>query len=184
MNEIQQARYDRCFDAYVDGAGYLTEASFTAHTGVLAAPRGLPADSTEAIALVDELHTWWRQIAAAADSDNDGRVSRDEWHAFAQTLTGMLRDIAEAGGDWPLEPWIRSVYGLIDANGDGRITKDEYTNWLTALGLAADTDIDAAFAGFDKDDDGSLSWEEFAECSRQFWMTFDPTVPGHRWLGP
>jgi Ca2+-binding EF-hand superfamily protein len=184
VNDIQKARYDRCFNAYVGSDGYLSEESFTAHTKTLAELRHQDVDSPAIRALVSELHGWWEQISAAADTDGDGRISRDEWYAFAEVLTENLRQVTEAGRDWPLEPWIRFLYGVIDANGDGLISKQEYADWLAALGLAADTDIDAAFAGFDKNQDGSLSWEEFAECSRQFWMTFDPSVPGHRWIGP
>jgi hypothetical protein len=137
VNEIQQARHDRVFDAYVGADGYLTEASFTAHTRTLAELRQEPADSPAITSLVDELRGWWSQISVAADTDQDGRI-----------------------------------------------TQDEYADWLTAIGLAADTDIATAFAGFDKNHDGVLAWEEFVECSRQFWMTFDPDVPGHRWIGP
>jgi Ca2+-binding EF-hand superfamily protein len=184
MDSIQEARYDRAFDAYADSEGYMTLESFTAHTTALATMRRQTPDTPAIAALFDELRATWEQMAAAFDVDNDGRISRDEWHTIAGSITEMLRNATDAGAPWPFEPWVKVLYGVIDADGDGYITQEEYTDWLAVLGLAADTDIDAAFAGFDKNKDGHLSWEEFVECSRQFWMTFDTTVPGHRWIGP
>jgi Ca2+-binding EF-hand superfamily protein len=53
-----------------------------------------------------------------------------------------------------------------------------------ALGLADDTDIDSAYAGFDTNQDGTLSMEEFVNLYHQYWSAFDASVAGHRWIGP
>ena len=112
-----------------------------------------------------------------ADSDHDGRVSRDEWGAFCVGITDIVRQTAAAGGEYPLNPWIRALYGLVDADGDGRITQQEYADWLSVLGLAESTDIPAAFAGFDTDENGSLSWEEFAKGQRAVLVRLRGPVP-------
>jgi len=52
------------------------------------------------------------------------------------------------------------------------------------MGLAADTDVEGAFANVDADGNGTLSWEEFSACSRNYWLTDDPSIPGARWMGP
>lgn len=132
----------------------------------------------------DELRTAWDMIVRATDIDGDGRVSRDEFYAAGAWLSEVLSKYDDAKGEWPLASWIETLFVLIDADADGRITQHEYADWLQALRLADDTDIDAAFAGLDKNHDGTLSRDEFAECSRQFWTVFDTTVPGHRWIGP
>ena len=185
MNEIQEARYDRVFQAYEGPDGDLTWESFSAHIDTLAEQRGLEPHSPPATEMREGLRVWWDRLAAAADANHDGRVSRDEWRDYCVMITGVVRQTAAAGGEYPLTGWIRALYGLIDANGDGHITQDEYANWLSALGLAADTDVDRAFAGFDLNHDGDLSWEEFSAASQQYWSDFDDlTLPGHRWIGP
>lgn len=184
MDDIQLARYDRVFDAYADAEGYLTRDCFKQHVRALAEIRGLANDSPAVAALDDELGDTWKQLAAIADADHDGRVTRDEFRAAGEGITASMNEAAEAGTPWPFEDWVDRLFKVIDADGDGRITKEEYGDWLEALGLAADTDIDSAFAGFDKNDDGYLSKEEFSATYHEYWTRFDSTVPGHRWLGP
>ena len=185
MDDVAKARYDRVFDAYQGPEGDLTWDSFSAHIGALAAQRGQAPDSDEVTTLREGLRFYWDQLSTVADADGDGRVTRDEWRAFCSGMTGLVHQTAAAGGEFPLNPWIRALYGLIDADGDGRITQEEYAAWLAVLHLADDTDIDAAFAGFDTDENGTLSWEEFANASEQYWSDFeDPSLPGARWIGP
>ena len=185
MDDVQQARYDRVFDAYQGPEGDLTWESFSAHIGALATLRGQAPDSEAVVTMREGLRVLWDQLLMAADSDHDGRVSRAEWRGFCVGITEVVRQTAAAGGEYPLTSWIRALYALIDADGDGRITQEEYANWLSVLGLADDTDIPAAFAGFDTDANGTLSWEEFATASQQYWSDFeDMSLPGARWIGP
>jgi Ca2+-binding EF-hand superfamily protein len=119
-----------------------------------------------------------------ADSDHDGRINRDEWRVSAEGITASLREAQEQGVPWPFDHWVEVLYRAIDSNGDGKITKEEYTQWLAALRLADETDIDSAFIGFDTNQDGTLSMDEFSDLYHQYWSVFDPSVPGHRWIGP
>lgn len=183
MESIQLARYDRVFDAYaIDG--YLTRDGFKQHTEELARIQGKSSDDPAIVAFDAELAGVWAQLEAMADTDHDGRVSRDEWRAAALAITGALREAVDAGAEPPFQEWVDALYGVIDADGDGSITQDEYATWLTALGFGEDTDVAAAFAGFDLNADGVLSVDEFRKCYVQFWLEFDSSVPGHRWIGP
>jgi Ca2+-binding EF-hand superfamily protein len=184
VDEIQLARYDRVFDGYANADGYLTRDCFTHHIRALAEIRGEPRDSPTVVAFEDELGNTWQQLASIADTDQDGRVSRDEWREAAQAITAALRHALETDTPSALDDWIETLYQVIDGNGDGHITKQEYTDWLSALGLAADTDIDTAFAGFDTNADGTLSKAEFTSLYHDFWSNFDPASPAHRWVGP
>ena len=184
-NPVQQARLSRLFDMYnADHDDYLTEQDFTAHVYKLAELRGQAPDAPATIALANSIHDWWSQMAAMADTDHDGKVSRAEVVAFGEALYAMVQSSTDANAPYPLDPWIAALYGVIDGDGDERITVQEYRDWLTAVGLADDTDVEGAFRGFDKNEDGYLSRAEFTEISRQFWTNFDPNIPASRWIGP
>ena len=183
MDQLQQARYDRVFDAYAE-EGYLTRNGFENSTRVLAEIQGRSADEPAIAAFRNELGSIWDGLAAIADLDNDGKITREEWRTAAEGITTSLRESQQGGAPFPFDHWVELLYGAIDADGDGNITKEEYSEWLKALGLADDTDIDSAFAGFDTNQDGTLSRDEFLNLYHQFWSEFDPSVPGHRWIGP
>lgn len=185
QNEIQRARLERLFNAYdCDRDGYGTLDNFMDHVHKLAAARGYAPDAPALAGLTGAVQAMWQQLAAASDTDRDGRISLVEWFGFALALTDALKQAVQAGGPWPLDGWVDNLYKVIDADGDGRITVDEYRQWLTALGLAGGMDVEGAFRSFDTNQDGHLSRDEFAKLSRQFWIEFDPAVPGHRWIGP
>src|SRR5580765_3725992 len=131
MDEIQLARYDRVFDAYAAPEEYLSRESFSRHTRALAKIRGHAPDSPAIAALDEELGNVWNQLAAVADTDHDGRVSRDEWREAALAITASLRQALEENVPWPFEDWIEVLYRVIDGDGDGRITQQEYTDWLS-----------------------------------------------------
>jgi len=181
---IQLARLNRLFDMYdANHDGYMTLEDFSDHAYKLAALRGNAIDSPSTLGLVNSIQAWWGQLSQA-DTDHDGRISREEMVNWAVAAQAGFRQAVEAGAPWPLDPWIEALYQVIDADGDNHITVEEYGNWLRAAGIAHDTNIEAAFQGFDKNRDGYLSRDEFREVSRQWWMIFDTNVPGARWIGP
>ncbi|MDQ1393934.1 MAG: hypothetical protein QOF30_2911 [Acidimicrobiaceae bacterium] len=73
MDDIQRARYDRVFDAYVNAAGPITRDCFAQLTKALAEIRGQSADSAAVAEFDAELGNSWDRLAARADTDNDGR---------------------------------------------------------------------------------------------------------------
>ncbi len=181
MTDIQKARFERMFHAYdADHDGFMTLENFTDHARKLAATRGEAAGK----ALIANITESWENLAKGADTDHDGRVSKEEFLAFSGVLLGMLQQAADSGAEWPLNSWVKSLYQVIDADGDGRIDPKEYADWIAAIGLAGDTDTSSAFKGFDKNQDGYLSTEEFALANRQFWLSPDASTPGHRLIGP
>lgn len=145
--------------------------------------RGRSGHDARHVALVDNLTQPWEQISSAADTDGDGRVSREEWKTWAGGMLDFLVQTMSAGEPWPLDGWIDTLYGVIGADGDGHITVDEYRDWLTVLRLADGMDVDAVFAGFDTNGDGCLSRDEFAAVTRDHWTNFDDGIPAHHWLG-
>jgi Ca2+-binding EF-hand superfamily protein len=183
--EVYRERFERLFNAYdCDRDGFLTRENFLDHAHKLAAIRGVAADSPALGQLVAFLEEWWGQLSDAADDNGDGRVSRDEFQAWAARVAVAMKQAMSGGSAWPFNDYVARLYDMIDADGDGKITLKEYEEWCTALGIAGEMDVEGAFLGFDKNLDGFLSREEFTKVSQQFWLNPNPNVPGHRWVGP
>jgi Ca2+-binding EF-hand superfamily protein len=183
--EVYRERFERLFNAYdCDRDGFLTRENFLDHAHKLAQIRGLADDSEAVKKLMSFLDEWWGQLSEAADENSDGKVSRDEFHAWAERVAEAMKTAMSGGSAWPFADYVARLYEMIDADGDGRITLKEYEDWCRALGIDGEMDVEGAFLGFDKNLDGYLSREEFNKVSQQFWLNPNPNVPGHRWVGP
>jgi Ca2+-binding EF-hand superfamily protein len=183
--DILRERYGRLFNAYdANRDGYIAGEDMSAYAHKLAATRGYAPDAPAMKDLLDELESEWQMVATAADTDHDGRVNRDEFVGFAEAMRATLQYAVNANAPWPLDPWVNRLHKVLDSDGDGRITLEEYRECMTAVGIAGEMDVEGAFNGFDKSEDGYLSRDEFAEVSRQFWLDANPDTPGHRLVGP
>lgn len=183
--EVYKQRFDRLFNAYdADRDGFLTKENFMDHAHKLAAIRGQAADNPKLVKLLEFLEEWWGQLCDNADTNNDGRISREEWHEWANKVAAAMKVAMAGGSSWPFNDYCKCTYDMIDADGDGQITLKEYTEWCMALGIAEDMDVEGVFLGFDRNLDGFLSLEEFTKVTQQFWLNPNENVPGHRWVGP
>jgi Ca2+-binding EF-hand superfamily protein len=180
---VTKDRLDRAFRGFSQHGDYITRDTYTGQGRALAEARGTDPEAPAVRDLTDQLEAMWDRFTELTDLDDEGRIDRNAWTAISERLFDSLMAVGP-DDEWPLDPYIRGLFRVIDADGDGRITKEEYGAWLASLGLADDTDLDSAFAGFDENGNGSLSWEEFSTCSRQYWTQTDPSLPGSRWLGP
>ena len=183
VDTVTRERLDRAFRAFSQHGDYITFDTYTGQAQALAKASGKDSDSPAVKDLTDQLRAMWDRFSDLTDVDDEGRIDRDAWNVLSEKLFDKVMAVGP-DDEWPLDPYIRGLFRVIDADDDGRITKDEYGAWLTSLGLADDTDLDSAFAGFDENGNGTLSWEEFSTCSRQYWTQTDSSLPGSRWLGP
>jgi Ca2+-binding EF-hand superfamily protein len=107
----------------------------------------------------------WENVAALADSDGDGRISRTE---FLAAFTEVTRSGLESF-DKMIRPIPQAVFDLCDTDGDGRISAGEFRVMHEALGSPAPAKL--ALAALDLDDDGRLTLDELMDAAREFLLS-------------
>jgi Ca2+-binding EF-hand superfamily protein len=128
--------------------------------------------------IADIYASWWEQLAADADADADGRITRDEFAA------------AHVSGDGDPAAYYQQQVGRIvaaeaealDADGDGYIGQAEYAALLAVAGVTTEIAL-AGFARLDTDHDGKISTDEFAAGIAQLVLSQDPADHGTAILG-
>lgn len=169
-SEFQRRKVAAVVDAMdVNSDGFLDESDFVALTDRWSDVRDWPAGSPARLRLAEIMMDWWATLLAAADADNDRKVSLDEVMSVVDRLPGELHDAVVAIAN--------AMFDAIDENGDDRISADEYRQ-LIRIWTGLDTDTDYVFALMDTNGDGHLDRAEFIEHWTEFWAGDDPEAPG------
>lgn len=168
-SELQRRKTAVVFGAMdVDTDGFLTESDFSALAGRWTANRGLPPASADARRLSAIMTGWWETLRAAADVDQDGRVTLDEVLLVVDDL---------AADPAPVVVTATAMFEAVDEDGDGRISAAEYRQ-LIETWTGQPTDTDEVFGLLDGDGDGYLSQGEFVVLWTEFWAGDNPNAPG------
>ncbi|MDX3852396.1 EF-hand domain-containing protein [Streptomyces sp. AK02-01A] len=133
------------------------------------------AESAKARQVINSYTKVWEELAAQADTDGDGQISRAEFEsAFAGADQGKgLQAINRA---------IDAEFELADSDGDGMLSRDELSRMLRAFRVPQ-SELDTAVAALDQDGDGQVSAEEYRAAMREFYLSDDLTTPGSQLLG-
>ncbi len=111
--------------------------------------------------------SWWNAFKQAADTDDNGRVSCDEFTSvLAQADVQAFAEVA----NW--------LFDILDADGAGTISAEEYRQ-LEAAVMADDSGARDTFAKIDQDGDGRLSREEFIAVLVEYQTSKDEHAPGN-----
>lgn len=105
-----------------DKDGVITQADVDTVTDRALGAYGLAATSPQAKALKAAAGTFWRQVAAHADGDRDGKISQEEFF------------LAAAAFQQAAQPWVRALVSAADTDEDGWLTAQESRSILRALG--------------------------------------------------
>ncbi|MEU7741870.1 EF-hand domain-containing protein [Nonomuraea sp. NPDC049158] len=156
-NPLAEANLRAMF-AVIDanGSGYIEAADFEHFADQVCATLALDPDTPAHAKLRAAYRAWWEQIRRA-DTDEDGRVSCEEYVALVQT--GVAEDPHYY--DNGLRPVIDAVFDAADADGSGAISRPEFARLYEAVGESAET-ANGFFDRIDTDSDGSISREEYA----------------------
>lgn len=166
---------DRDDDNFIDGEDFQIQADDLADT------RGLSDEAHEA--LRGQMQQWWHQLCAAADANDDEQVSRSEWEEFWDAICTAVEEGSEDRKKQMLESLERSAkvtFRTINASESGEITEEEYADWLDAWNATGSSE---AFAELDRSGSGTLSEEDLIKATKEFYLSNDPSVPGHLLYG-
>jgi Ca2+-binding EF-hand superfamily protein len=155
-NPLAEANLKAMF-AVIDanGSGYIEAADFERFADWMCAALALEPGTPSHTRLRGAYRAWWDQIRRA-DTDEDGRVSCDEYVALVQA--GVAEDPHYF--DNGLRPVTDAVFEAMDADGSGSLSRPELARLYVAAGVSAETS-DSFFDRIDTDGDGRISREEY-----------------------
>ncbi|MFI6393180.1 EF-hand domain-containing protein [Nonomuraea sp. NPDC050547] len=145
-----------------DKDGVITQADVDTVTERAMGAYGLAATSPQAKALKAAAGTFWRQVAANADGDRDGKINQDEFF------------LAAAGFQQAVQPWVRALVSAADTDDDGWLTDREYRSLLQALGADATT-LDQAAQHTASD--GSIAVANVQKTALELFADHKPYAP-------
>jgi Ca2+-binding EF-hand superfamily protein len=117
LTQFQQRKLARMFDLYdANQDGYIDAADYARVGEGFATATGCAPGSADYEQLRAAYLGFWEQLRQAADADQDGKVTREEFVASYETLLAMRETIAGVS---------QAILQLTDRDGDGFIDPDE-----------------------------------------------------------
>lgn len=154
----------------VDGNGVVTIDDYRQRATRLLEAYGVDADSSQGGAIVEGEVGVWTGVAAVADVDKDGQVSREE---FTKWFEAKVTN--DDGFDEIMTPVLQARFALADTDGNGVLNNDEFVRFNVALGSAPPKAAEA-FALVDADGDGQISVDEYVTALKGFSAGGEPAV--------
>lgn len=178
LTELQQRKLRRSFEMYdADRDGSITRTDFEQLCDRLARHFGFEPGTPEYEELYAKQMGSW-QALQQADTDNDDRISREEFVAAHDALMADREAFRAL-----LSSLAGSVMELQDRDRDGRISRQEYVSGAPVYGIRTE-DAEEAFRRQDRDGDGYLSLEDLRRNIEEFYLSDDPEAPGNWINGP
>src|SRR6185369_9470471 len=134
-----------------DESGHLERRDVEALARRIAAARGLGNGDPKTKSIVAGHVSFWTRIEDDADSDGDGRVTRDEWLAYFAALLAKPELYEQAMG-----PLSKLVMSILDADGDGFVTNEEHRSFMAAYRVP-EGELDEALSHTDPKKVGRVS---------------------------
>mgnify|MGYP006293398165 CR=1 FL=1 len=178
LGDLQELKASHYFDLIdEDNNGLVDARDFEIRAERMAEARNVQDPEARA-ELRDRVMTWWEHLCALADTDDDNRVTREEWETYWEALQISVRN-AEAEDSRTLRSLERAARGTFRAmkrTGTDHVTEEEYAEWLQAWGVP---ESKAAFERLDRDDTGGLTEQDLVRAVKEFYLSNDPQAPGN-----
>jgi juvenile hormone diol kinase len=176
LTEFQSKKWTHLFHIYdIQNSSFVTKEDFEIKAKNVAKLFNIAVDSTDYSNIHAHVMADWNHLQQEADTNNDGKISLDEWlkHGYTRISGDMYDTVKKEAG---------VIFTLFDTNGDGVINKDEYATLLKVWGVT-DNEVDFACSKIGLDNDNGLSKEQFIGLLEQFHKSDDPTSPGNYFFG-
>jgi Ca2+-binding EF-hand superfamily protein len=178
LSELQIKNVGTVFDVLDhDHDGFIDRADFEGVASQVGDGLRLSADSANLQGILDAYVGWWEQIRGEADSDGDGRVTRDEFIAAVER--GLLGDPAYLDA---VSVAVDADFTAADQDGDGYLVLEELAAIYGSVGVGSEVAV-AAFEQMDVDGDGRVSRDEFRAAVQGLFTSVGPESYGSNALG-
>src|SRR6476661_6083033 len=126
LTDLQRGRLERLFQAWdADQDGYVGQEEFERRTDGMVHTFGVGAETQRPQALRGEFLQAWQRMQAAMDTDNDQRITKDEFLTYmSNTVIGRPGAFAQV-----MLPALQAMVDVVDTNRDGRIGLEEFVKW-------------------------------------------------------
>lgn len=166
LNDFQQQKFDYLFGVFDKNSnGQLEE------TDLQTAFEGMPNQGKA----IKAARRWWLLLKYYGDREKDGKLTKDEWNAWAVALVKDLKT-TEVGSS-RFRRWADAIFDSIDSQERGGISIEEYQTWFDSFGLAGNAV--PIFESLDKDEEGVVSLESFREHTREFVRVDEAAIGNH-----
>lgn len=177
FSDLQTRKLNRLFDFHdTNRDGVLEQDDMLRIADRLADVKSLPKTSTEAESFRVAFAAEWQELEAAADTNQDKLVSRNEWLAY-------MGKVLNAPGEYDrrIVPVADMIIALVDDDDDGRVTAENWDVFFRVYGI--DTPAAEIFPKIDRDGDGKVDREEILKALREYFYSSDPEAPGNWFYG-
>jgi Ca2+-binding EF-hand superfamily protein len=180
LSELKQRKMARVFKVFdVDKNGFVEQADFERIVKRLTEAKGIQAGSPDFNAVRERYIAFWEVLQQSADTNNDQRVSLDEWMA-AHTL--LLSSNAEENYDTAIKPIAEVILEAVDLDKDGIFTPEDYRLFYKIYEI--NDSPEEALRHIVPQGRTSLSRSELEALARDFYLSEAPAAPGNWLLGP
>lgn len=175
--DLLDRKFDVCFThGDVNGNGFLEAADSLALAARVATYLGEPMDSHKTQKLFQAFENFWKHVTIKMDTDNDGKISPEEWRkglrkAFAEDPDGYKKGF---------HPVAQAIFSICDRDNDGSLEQSEFAKFHQAFGCTP-ANSQLAFEHLDADGDGTLTVEELLNAWHEYYTSNDPNARGN-WL--
>jgi juvenile hormone diol kinase len=179
LNDLLRKKMTRLFNVYdVNNSGFLEKADYERIADNFCRIHNWPEGSEGYQVMHQNQIAQWQQIQQFADSNQDDRVSLDEYLDAYHRMADIdnLYEVTVNG-------IVDFTFDHFDRDKDGYMTSADFSEVYAVFDLDAD-EAKTAFAQMDSDNDDRINKVDALRLVREFYVSDDPEAQGNVFFGP